>query len=64
MFLPFPDKASSGYIADVSSPARHHDIDQMYRQRTRQYKVRPPGAGHEHLMCGVEDLCMHALGWR
>eukprot|EP00752_Nemacystus_decipiens_P013301 g11781.t1 len=30
---------SLGYIADVSQPARHHDIEQMYRQRTRQYKL-------------------------
>ncbi|CAM9398531.1 unnamed protein product [Ectocarpus fasciculatus] len=30
---------SLGFIADVSQPARHHDIEQMYRQRTRQYKA-------------------------
>lgn len=30
---------SLGVIADVSQPARHHDIEQIYRQRTRQYKV-------------------------
>lgn len=34
-----PEKVSLGYIADVSQPARHHDIEQMYRQRTRQYKA-------------------------
>ena len=33
------EKVSLGFIADVSQPARHHDIEQMYRQRTRQYKV-------------------------
>ncbi|CAM9624757.1 unnamed protein product [Ectocarpus sp. 6 AP-2014] len=30
---------SLGFIADVSQPARHHDIEQIYRQRTRQYKA-------------------------
>lgn len=33
------EKVSLGFITDVSQPARHHDIEQMYRQRTRQYKV-------------------------
>lgn len=33
------DQLSLGFIADASQPARHHDIEQMYRQRTRQYKV-------------------------
>lgn len=33
------EKVSLGFIADVSQPARHHDIEQMYRQRTRQYKL-------------------------
>ncbi|CAM9675644.1 unnamed protein product, partial [Scytosiphon promiscuus] len=30
---------SLGFLADVSQPARHHEIEQMYRQRTRQYKA-------------------------
>lgn len=30
---------SLGFIADASQPARHHDIEQIFRQRTRQYKV-------------------------
>lgn len=30
---------SLGFIADALQPARHHDIEQMYRQRTRQYKI-------------------------
>ncbi|CBJ48596.1 conserved unknown protein [Ectocarpus siliculosus] len=30
---------SLGFIADVSQPARHHDIEQIFRQRTRQYKA-------------------------
>lgn len=36
---PISRQVSLGFIADVSQPARHHDIEQMYRQRTRQYKA-------------------------